>query len=454
MLGIVRRVFSFVDWERHNPNAPPPGDMLDASFDAQNARIGELEDMVMRVVRSDGALQNAVVGRDSLHPALRVFLQSEMRDTVAAQLKAAEDIRQEALGMLGQAKQIVAELRAINDQVQAARDQVLGDRAGDDARLTAAADQTEAALRDVKQARNDYVATANDAAGAAATAEVWAEASWMWAEWMPDSLPDNAVKMMDVSGDHWSSRWWANQAANAFGMLTSLYLGVHSDPPVTNANGGPIQVGAIYYDSDDHQMYVWTGSAWETMSQPQRAGMMTLWYRATAGQTVFPMSTADLHGTTFVLNSAKPEQLDVHVNGIKLMPVAGSDGDWSVNVATSTVTLLRALRAGDMVAIDVLMPVNQLGPGNVHAFALAPLTGQDGSKLTFALAAVAPGVTVTVNKSEELIVSLDGVIQQPAVSYTAAGASITFAQAPAADAKTFITWFRSDGGTGVVARAA
>jgi hypothetical protein len=79
----------------------------------------------------------------------------------------------------------------------------------------------------------------------------------------------------------------------------------------------------------------------------------------------------------------------------------------------------------------------------VQAWKLAPLTGKDGVKVAFALATLeSPGVPVTVSKNEELLVSLDGVIQEPGVGYVASGATITFSPAPAADAYTFITWFR------------
>ena len=51
---------------------------------------------------------------------------------------------------------------------------------------------------------------------------------------------------------------------------------------------------------------------------------------------------------------------------------------------------------------------------------------------------------MTVQRSEELLVSLDGVVQEPGVSYNASGSTISFAQAPAADAYVFITWYRPE----------
>jgi hypothetical protein len=40
-----------------------------------------------------------------------------------------------------------------------------------------------------------------------------------------------------------------------------------------------------------------------------------------------------------------------------------------------------------------------------------------------------------------LLVSVDGVQQQPGAAYNAAGAQITFAEAPFATALIFIVWF-------------
>jgi hypothetical protein len=305
--------------------------------------------------------------------------------------------------------------------------------------LDAKAEAVSRLLKQDIEVRTDW----DDSSSAA---QAWADSSRLWAEHMPDTLPDNALKIMDVTGDHWSSRWWANQAANAFGMLTSLYLGAHPTPPLTNNNGGPIQIGSIYFDTDPPpgQTMVWNGSQWVSLTQPQRAMVSSLWYQAVAGQTQFPLTTADLYGHGYTISTTAPEPLTVYANGVRLMPDTGTGfGDWTVDNATSTVTLLRPVRLEDLISFDIFMPNEALGPGAVHAWALNPLTGKDGVKTVFALTTKeSPGVPVTVVKHEELIVSLDGVVQEPGVSFTASGANITFAQAPAADAYTFITWFR------------
>jgi hypothetical protein len=448
MLGILRRAFSFADWNQHHPAEPPPGDMLDASFDAQNQRIEELDALVSQLIRSDGALANASVGADSLKPELIRYFEAQTSEKARETIEIARNLIEEAQKALAQA--LEARIQAVSASGRAE----IAKTEAEDAKSAVIAQKTslETQISALRATAKSMAETRTDWDDAESYAQAWADSSRLWAEHMPDTLPDNALKIMDITGDHWSSRWWANQAANAFGMMTSLYLGAHPVPPLTNNNGGPIAIGSIYYNTESHQTFVWTGSQWESLTQPQRAGLMTLWYEAAGGQTIFPLTSADLNGSTFSLTPSLLEGVDAHVNGIKVMPKESSaTGDWTLDGSTSTVTFLRPLRAGDLVSFDILMPEEALGPGAVQAWVLAPLTGKDGTAVTFALSTrEVPGVPVTVVKYEELLVSLDGVIQEPGVSYTASGASITFAQAPGIDSYVFIVWFRPEAGGGIV----
>jgi hypothetical protein len=54
----------------------------------------------------------------------------------------------------------------------------------------------------------------NDIALAEAIAQDYATLSAAWAEHMPDTIPPNILAAMDITGDHWSSRWWAHRAAS------------------------------------------------------------------------------------------------------------------------------------------------------------------------------------------------------------------------------------------------
>jgi hypothetical protein len=80
------------------------------------------------------------------------------------------------------------------------------------------------------------------------------------------------------------------------------------------------------------------------------------------------------------------------------------------------------------------------GSGNqVKIIKMQPIT-PDGATSTFTLQA-ADGSTVNVAGSIDLFVSVDGVWQEGAAQYTAAGNQIMFAEAPTADSSIFIVWF-------------
>jgi len=162
----------------------------------------------------------------------------------------------------------------------------------------------------------------NDAAYSAALAKDYADVTQAWAEHMPDTIPPNILAVMGVTGDHWSSRWWAHQAAITFGA---------------------------------------------------RQRLQSLLYRATANQTVFPLTTPDLAGHTYAIVSIEP--LDVFVNGVRLPPDDPNpgNGDWTLDPGASTVTFLTPLLADSMVQIDVLSP--DLGSLDGLLGNYLPLTG-------------------------------------------------------------------------------
>lgn len=65
----------------------------------------------------------------------------------------------------------------------------------------------------------------------------------------------------------------------------------------------------------------------------------------------------------------------------------------------------------------------------------------NGTLTTFTLTTTA-GAVPNILASSDLLVSLDGVIQQPDVAYTASGNQIIFSAAPTADSLCFIVWYQ------------
>lgn len=65
----------------------------------------------------------------------------------------------------------------------------------------------------------------------------------------------------------------------------------------------------------------------------------------------------------------------------------------------------------------------------------------NGSTTIFTLLTM-PGLVPNILASSDLLVSIDGVIQQPDTDYIASGNQIHFMVAPGADSACFIVWFQ------------
>lgn len=101
---------------------------------------------------------------------------------------------------------------------------------------------------------------ANHALGMAAVAEDWALVSLEWAEHMPDTIPPSILASNAITGDHWSSRWWAHQALTIAQLLAdgdlppplppfsdvtgsvALPAGANGDIFIRNGTAAPITV--------------------------------------------------------------------------------------------------------------------------------------------------------------------------------------------------------------------
>jgi hypothetical protein len=81
-----------------------------------------------------------------------------------------------------------------------------------------------------------------DALGAGATAQDYAQVSIEWAEHMPDTIPPNVLAINAITGDHWSSRWWANHAA---GIVAGAGGSVGSIPDGQGVFSEPVSVTAL-----------------------------------------------------------------------------------------------------------------------------------------------------------------------------------------------------------------
>jgi hypothetical protein len=220
----VEKIVSFASWANDHPTDRIPGDRLDAQFDAHARAISLLEERIARLLRADGKLNHGLLTVDSF-PA---ELHEEMARKILAQVQEERVAIQRAAMAIGQTRREIVELLH-NAKVFAAEQVEDYARSLDLIKgVVAVQEQLKAKLEPLAAQAADTLATAdnsqNDAALAAATAQDWAQVSIEWAEHMPDTIPPNILAITGISGNHWSSRWWASQAA----ATISGFAGVNS----------------------------------------------------------------------------------------------------------------------------------------------------------------------------------------------------------------------------------
>jgi hypothetical protein len=414
---------------------------------AEHAKsVSNVIDFLKTVVRDDGVIKNGSVGPQQLAPELPEIIAKRAVGAVSDLLAS---VRQSA----SQAAVSAEEVRALQAQIEALRRGIeISAQA-----MARAAEEVRERLLNIEYEVDARVAQilgtgvlgpnaggfyATDEQSAGPLAQDYAQVSIEWAEHMPDTIPPNILAINAITGDHWSSRWWANRSANAFGMLAWWYQGAWPQPgPPSTPNtptGQPLPPGSLYFDTTHGVMMVWNGSTWVSASAPQKGVTASLYYLASAGQTVFPLSVIDRNGKTFAFNQTAPEGVQAYVNGVRLEPTF----DFTVDTVGSSITFLRGLTLNALATFDLLTPATSLTPsGTVNTVLLNPIT-PDGTTTVFTGLTVAMnGHPTNVTKNEELHVSVNGVIQAPGSSYNATGATITFVEAPEASANIFIVWF-------------
>ena len=415
-------------------------------FDEHRRSTAQVIDFLRTVVRDDGVVKNGTVGPEQLAPDLPEILAKRA-------LGAIEDLLASVRQSASQAAVSADEVRRLRENIDELRAQIAQSAAA----MARASEEVQMRLRGLDaevEARvtalipagmlgpqlANYYATDEQSAGPLSSD--YAQVSIAWAEHMPDTIPPNILAINAITGDHWSSRWWANRSATAFGMLAWWYQGAWPQPgPPSTPNtptGQPLPPGSVYYDTTLGAMMVWNGSTWVNASKPQAAATQSLYYLAAAGQTVFPLTVPDRNGQTFGFNQTNPEGLEAFVNGVRVEPTF----DFTLDVPSSTVTFLRPLTLNTLVIFDLLTPRASLAPvGSATATLTKPIT-PDGTTTTFTLAKASNRCLAALNvaHNEELLVSVDGVLQQPGAAFTASGSTITFVEAPLATALVFITW--------------
>ena len=144
------------------------------------------------------------------------------------------------------------------------------------------------------------------------------------------------TKASEAAASATSAAQSAASAATVLDNFDDRYLGAKTSDPSTDNDGQPLIVGALYFNSTDGVMKIYSASGWLAASSASVATMSKFKYTATSGQTVF--TGADDAGTTLSVNVGAEI---VTLNGIVLE--AGTD----YTPASGSITLAAGAAVGD-----------------------------------------------------------------------------------------------------------
>ena len=389
---------------------PVPGDRVDAQFLKHRQAILDTQARLTGITRDDGKVANGAIGPEqlsasavtSLTAAITASVNSMTADLQAARSESATNRTQAALA----AAQASA---AATDAISRASSALSYQTTAGVSALQA--QQALTATQNVIASFNASITnTLNDISQSEGEAFLYARLAGAWAEHMPGSIPPDVLAAMSITGEHWSSRWWANQAdlhanrAETAAANTSdfvdRYLGAANSAPTTDDDGNPLLAGALYYDLTLASMRVWTGTIWRnvTTTYVESANILvtnkvvdTSWWAFDGSTTAFPLkdyggtsisaavaggsiialdglvqdpATYSISGSTITFTPAPPAGTSSWaVLGINLSSTAA--GVASFNSRTGAVTLT----SGDVTTALTFTPANQATVGQPSGIA-------------------------------------------------------------------------------------
>ena len=199
-------------------------------FDEHRRSITQVIDFLRSIVREDGSLQNGVLGPEAFPPGLAEKLTTDAVASVNSLLADTRQSASQAETAAYAATMLLARFAEHQRQIEDQRAEI--SRMSEEVRkqivvlerdLAEAQSNTDTAIN----ALNDMTVADESAAGA----EAWSHVSKEWAEHMPDIIPPNILAMEAITGEHWSARWWAKKAMDAFGGgISEWYMGAWPDP--------------------------------------------------------------------------------------------------------------------------------------------------------------------------------------------------------------------------------
>jgi hypothetical protein len=440
------------------PKAQVAADLLDAQIHNLIEAVYSTQVALEDIRRDDGKIKSQLIGPEQMSDDLVAHLVAGIQKHTSQQAFRAEHGASQAINAEQNTALFArdAEAAAISASqflaaVNTAAEIVKNSEITVDSHLTA----VEAEATDAENWATYSKAQADNAIAAKNEATQWAEylagpvvnpndaPAYIQDHPFGHGLYYQPVEGYGGTGGLWSAKWWAVYAAQLVGPWSFYYLGGWADPPLPGAvhpDTGikipdPLPPGSFYYDTDTDTVYFWNGSEWVSPYSLASGVTSRFVYKATAGQTVF--SGPDFNGATPAVGQSPS---DVHLNGVKLVPTL----DYTVNTATSTLTLLIPSTVDSYVQWDLLVPSDKLTPSGVHSFKCALTGAIDGANKDFTLQYTHPvngPQPTTVTDSAQLQVSLDGIVQEPGIDYTASAAALSFVTPPLQGAHLWVVWF-------------
>ena len=202
------------------------------------------------------------------------------------------------------------------------------------ASATAAATSATSALNSATAAATSETNASNSASAAATSAT---SAS--------NSASAAATSATSAAASATAAATSATNAETAWDYFDDRYLGAKASAPTVDNDGNPLVAGALYWNTANSQMYVYSGSAWSDWVST--AVLNRFRFTAAGGET--SLSGPDDNGVTLAYTAGKEQ---VFLNGVMLV----RSQDYTASNGTSITGLSPALAASDVVEILAIQP--------------------------------------------------------------------------------------------------
>ena len=156
------------------------------------------------------------------------------------------------------------------------------------------------------------------------------------------AILDAPNQASDAAASAVSAAQSAASAATILDNFDDRYLGAKASDPALDNDGDPLIVGALYFNTTDGVMKIYTATGWLAASSASVGTLATYEFVATSGQTAF----AGLDANGISLSYTAPSIL-VTLNGVRLRP----NDDYTATDGI-TVTLVAGAVTGDELVID------------------------------------------------------------------------------------------------------